>query len=345
MVRRWLIASGIALALGALGLWWALPALVAPTAPPPVGIRISTLEHHLQPGPAGSVVVALPAAGQPLALGGPYDGWTAWLALRGAQLTVHLQGTLPATLHVPRLAGRPVSLAVRAVPSVPTPGVLRLRVRSVSAGRLPLTAVVSPARLLHAVAQRVALPGWIRIQGSTVEIRSQGAPSLPIGTAQVRLAPQAFSAGHTTDQLRTGLQVQMLFPTSVLQRDLSAATLGAAPDIWSLQIGPGSAALRIQHPTGAPAVFQLTPTVPHRGVLTLTVHGGGRRPARTLWWAIVGALGRQPPWLAASGTTLTVNTARAGAIRVNRALAVHPVPVAVRFGQRGVEVWLTGTLA
>lgn len=344
-VRHWLVAAGVAIVLVPLGLWGALPALVAPVAPPPASGGISTLARHLQPGPPGSVVVALPAAGQPLAFGGPYHGWSTWLTLRGPLLTVHLQGTLPPTLGLPRLAGQPISLAVTALTSVPAPGIMRFQVQSVRAGRLPLTAVVSPARLLRAVARRVNLPSWVRVQGDTVEVRSQGAPPLPLGTARVRLAPQAFFPGHTTDRLRTGVQVEVLFPTEVLQRDLSAATLRAAPDIWRLQVGPGSALLRIVHPAGTPTIYRLTPTVPRQGVLTLAVHGAGAQPARALWWAITGALGRQPPWLASSGSTLTIDTARAGAIRVNRALTIHPLPVAVHLGQRGVDLWLTGTLA
>ena len=85
--------------------------------------------------------------------------------------------------------------------------------------------------------------------------------------------------------------------------------------------------------------------MPRPGVVTLSVHAGGAGPARTLWWAIIDAMGRRPPWLSSSGSTLTIDTKLAGAVRVARGLAIHPLPVAIHLGQQGVNIWLTGTLA
>lgn len=343
----------------AVGLWLALPALVAPTRqPPPAGqVPSGAISAALSPAPDHLVALRLTAAlgsdlvNEALApssnAGGSDLLSAAGVRFTPGELTLELFGQLPAGLPVPGWSADPFELDVRVQPSLPSPGVLTARVVSVRVGILPLSTFIPPARLLAWAFRRLpTMPAGLTRDGAVLHLNLAALPPITFpGTPglSVRVNPVTLLVSSTA--LRVNAAVAATYEadpaqvTTLLQQSFAQ---GATVPLPALAFGQGSVAVSLPSLQGAAETFRLAPSIPQPDVLQLGIDGPGAGPPPSplllaAW--LDAALGREPPWLVVTPHALRIDFGNAGPLRVPGfgAVAVMPTGVQVTPAQLQVQ--------
>jgi hypothetical protein len=352
LLSRVLLALvGLLVAVAAF-LWIGVPPLISPTAAPPVANQppAGWLAQSLRPAFGGGLQLRLtqPVASDLLAqavapANGPAAGplYAAGVRFGAGSLTLQLFGNLPTHIPIPGWSGVPFQLDLTVQPAVMPNGAVQLVVRGVRVGRIPLTALIPPARLLRWLAGRVpagAVPG-LTLQGDAVVLDPSALPPLSLPGAPeitLRLQPRGVQLSPGTLALTFSAHGQFV------------ATPAEFSALLSQWLGPGSPAqlpppifasgamvLSLPAPDGAYVSYTVVPSVPQPGVLQLAVPAGGGALGLASW--LDGALGGPPPWLHLVQGAVDVDFA--GPSPLTGALAgVAALPTAARVADGALEV-------
>lgn len=329
-----------AVAVGAL--WVALPGLVAPVGAPPVvpPPDNATLVADLHTAGGGAESLQLTAAqvealSEGLARFGGLSA--AWVTLGQGSADLHLAVVAPASL--PRLGGHTIGVEVVVEPKVASDGTLTLSVEHIRAGRIPVDALVPVPTIMQWVATHAGPPQpWWHVEGAAVVVDPKTAPPLNLGQFALRVTPSALSVSPTglvlTGTAQALVRLDAAFLSSTLAGTLQAQALPVAPTV---RLQPGRVILSLLAPTGAEAVFALTPSVTQPGVLRVAVAGPGDAAG-----AVAQVLGdAPPPWLSTDPGGLTVDFRQMPPIEVAQGVKLRLLPESVQVDPTLLQGWVS----
>ncbi len=332
---------GLAVALAAI-LWIAVPPLISPTAAPPAAASPPSdwLAQALVASPAGQVevrltpVVATSLLAQELTPGsaaahGPF--YSAGVTFGPGAFTLRLFGNLPGQLRVPGWSGAPFQLDLQVRPSLPDPGVLQLQLESVRLGRIPVSTVISPARLLGWLLRAAPLRGsGVSVYGGSVLVDLATLPPLHLPqTPEVALRVEPVSLGLSPADLSLALSAQGSF-TATPEQFLALLSQWLGPGS-PMQLGAplfsgGHITLALPAASGALQPYVITPSVPQPGVLQLSVAAPGSPLGLAAW--LDAALGAPPPWLHVVQGAVDIDFRHTSPFQTPGLAALHLLPTA-----------------